>query len=233
MRTLIVAEEAVRRDALAAEVRRSGHEVCGASDVARITAEVRRAVPGPEVCVIDAGGHGVALRRTIDRMRHAAERPLPVVLMLPQSSAWLHGALPSDLLPAVPVPARGLGAGGLARALAALGGGVAAAAPVTEAPPLALDGQRREVRGPAGTTRLTPSEVAVLSALMQGGGGVVPAERMAQALWGNALIDRHSRATIRSHVYTLRAKLRSIGLDGAVASLAGVGYRLVLDEAAD
>jgi DNA-binding response OmpR family regulator len=52
---------------------------------------------------------------------------------------------------------------------------------------------------------------------------------VARALWGTPLVDRHVRGAIRSHLHTLRAKLRAAGLDGTVESKPGVGYRLILE----
>ncbi len=93
---------------------------------------------------------------------------------------------------------------------------------------MSLDRRRREVEGPEGAAHLTPSEASILSLLMREGGSVVSHQELAQELWGSAFSDRHSRAAIRSHVHTLRAKLRGggVGLADVVASMPGVGYRL-------
>ena len=78
--------------------------------------------------------------------------------------------------------------------------------------------------------QLTPSESAIFEAVLAANGGVVPAERIASVLWGGTpVVDTLSRAAIRSHVYTLRKKLRTAGLDHALVSLSGAGYRLRLD----
>ena len=77
--------------------------------------------------------------------------------------------------------------------------------------------------------RLTHSESAVLVELIREGRGAVTHDRIAQALWGRAFADRYGRASIRSHMHTLRRKLDSIGLAEAVSSVPGVGYRLTID----
>ncbi len=232
MRALLVTEQPERRDALAREVRGAGHEVCGGCGPQRVTTEIRRAPPAaPDVLVVDLGGDAAALRALIGRARHAAEHPLPV-LLLPDSSSWLHGVLPRDLLPAATLPVREAGSAPLARAFAQLGGGEpsppprASPPPGSSLPPFGFEPQGREVSGPDGVARLTRSEAAIFGLLVHGDGDVVPHDRLAQELWSVAVADRHSRAAIRSHVHTLRGKLRSVGLDGAVASLPGVGYRL-------
>jgi two-component system KDP operon response regulator KdpE len=234
VRALIVADDSERRDALAGEVQRAGHEIAGLSDAEHVTAEIWRAVSaGPDALIIDLGEDLAALRHLIDRARHAADRPLPAVLLLPEHSPWIRGPLPADLLPAIAISARDARSGSLTAALAAAGpdsGGAAAEIPAPPQQPVAsslsLDRQRREVEGPEGATHLTPSEASILSLLVREEGGVVSHQRLAQELWGSAFSDRHSRAAIRSHVHTLRAKLRAVGLADVVASMPGVGYRL-------
>ena len=227
-------EQPGRRDALATEVQEAGHGVSGSVDATGVTAEIWRAAHGgPDVLVVDLGGDAAALRRLIDRARSAAEQPLPVLLLLPDGSAWLRGALPRKLLPAVAAPARETDSSSLARALAQLDTGepAAAAPPKARAGSLSFDPSRRDVSGPDGSAHLTPSAAAVLGVLVREQGGVVPHGRLAQELWGTAVVDRHSRAAIRSHVHTLRGKLGAVGLGGAVASLPGVGYRLAIGAA--
>ena len=81
--------------------------------------------------------------------------------------------------------------------------------------------------------QLTASEAAIFETVLEANGGVVPAERIALALWGRqTMMDTLNRAAIRSHVYTLRKKLCVAGLDHALVSLSGAGYRLHLDDVA-
>ena len=237
MRALIVAEEPERRELLAEEVRRAGYDVCGSSTAERVTAETwRMARAGLDAFVVDVGATA-AMRRLIERARHAAEERIPVVLLLPESSTWLRGGPPLDLLPAVTLPARAADSGTLARALARMrvvAGPIGAPgngephAPGSDAPSaaLALVRGRRELRGPRGNAHVTPLETAILLTLMQED-GVVAHQQLAEELWGSALSDRHSRAAIRSHVYTLRRKLREVGFEGAIDSVPGVGYRFL------
>lgn len=236
MRVLVVADDAGRRRSLAAMTSDAGHEVCAAADAAGAAAAVIRASEAPpQALLAETAAGGMALRRLVTRVRLAAEAELPVVLLLPEASTWLRGGLPLDLLPAVAARGREAGAVSLRRALAEIGdgGGRAGAAAAVEVSAvsggLAYDAVARQARGPGGVARLTQSEGAILGALVAEPGAVVGAERVAQALWGSATVDRHSRAAIRSHVYTLRTKLRGAGLDGVVVSVPGVGYRLETD----
>ena len=192
-----------------------------------MTAEIWRAVSaGPDVLIIDLGEDVAALRRLIDRARHAAERPLPTVLLLPEHSIWMRGALPAELLPAELLPAIAISARDAGAASRGTAVEIPAPPPRSVASSLSLDRQRRAVEGPEGAAHLTPSEASILSLLVREEGGVVSHQRLAQELWGSAFSDRHSRAAIRSHVHTLRTKLRTVGLADVVASMPGVGYRL-------
>lgn len=181
----------------------------------------------PDVLILDAGGDTEATRVALDRARAAAEAPLPAVLLLSANSLWLRGALPAGLLPCAAI-ARTVERQAIASALSRLSG-----QPVggfDDAQELEWRHDLRELIGPTGTVHLTASESAIFEAVFEANGGVVPAERIASALWGGQpVVDTLSRAAIRSHVYTLRKKLRSAGLDHALVSLTGAGYRLHLD----
>jgi two-component system response regulator MprA len=73
---------------------------------------------------------------------------------------------------------------------------------------------------------LTASEALIVDLLLRHPGLVVPANALSRALWGDAILDGHGRAAIRSHIYTLRRKLRAVGLPSALVSAPGWGYRL-------
>lgn len=225
MQVLVVADDTRRRDAATSSVQRAGHELCGSCGVADVTAAVRRT--SPDLLVVEVSGGGGALRRLVQRAREAAERPIPVLFILPRSSSWLYGRLPADLLPAAAVSADDASGRDVELALARIDVSDAPApAPPASFGRIAFDRAGGEVRGPAGTVVLTPSEGVILGALLDPAGEVVTLETLAHALWGRAAVDGHAQSAIRSHVHTLRAKLRSAGLDGAVAVLRGFGYRL-------
>lgn len=164
-------------------------------------------------------------RATVVRCRAAAESSLPVLLLLSPSSPWLRAPLPDDLAPASALDVSTATPVDLVRAARLLAGDEwAMAAPAAGG--IALDLAERRLRGPAGDAFLTPSEAALLATLLGRPREVVRAEEIARALWGTPVGDAHARAAIRTHLHTLRRKLASVGADGAVRSVTGVGYRL-------
>jgi DNA-binding response OmpR family regulator len=225
MRVLVVAEGARRREALVAAVQAAGQAVAGSSDGRELMDAVRR--EGPEALVIESSEGDASLRALLERARAAAEAPLPALLLVAGTSSWLRGQLPARALPARVLAARAASEGTLRRELAEIASSSGLGSPPVQLlGALRFDREERAVRGPRGEARLTASEAALLGVLADGGGAVVRAEQVASALWGRALVDAHSRAAIRSHVHTLRRKLATVGLEGAVVSLPGIGYRV-------
>lgn len=219
---LIAAADAYTREAL---VRATGGDAV-ATGIEYLPNAVRSLQP--DVLILDAGGDTEATRVALERGRAAAEMQLPAVLLLSANSLWLRGALPASLLPCV-VIARTVERHAIRSALSRLSGQSPGAGEGGEEFQWLRD--RRELTGPGGTAHLTASEAAVFEAVLEANGGVVSAERIASALWGGpTIVDTLSRAAIRSHVYTLRKKLRAAGLDHALVSLSGAGYRLHIDE---
>ena len=224
MRVLVVAEDAQRRERLARSVEAAGQDVGGRSDAREVMRAVRR--ERPEALLIESDEGAAVLRALLERAREAAEAPLPALLLLPGHSVWLHGPLPALLLPARALASSDAPEGALRSALAAIAEGSGAGPPaMLRLGALRLDRQGRAVSGPEGEARLTASESALLGAILAGGGAVVRAEQIAEALRGRPVVDTHSRAAIRSHVHTLRRKLAAVGLGEVVLSLPGVGYR--------
>ena len=162
---------------------------------------------------------------TVERCRGAAESALPVLLLFLPSSPWLHTSLPPDLAPASALDASRATPVDLVRAARLLAGEEMAMG-VLAAGGVALDPVERRLRGPAGDAFLTPSEAALLAALLGRPREVVRAEEVARALWGTPVGDTHARAAIRAHLHTLRRKLASVGAGDLVRSVTGVGYRL-------
>lgn len=240
MRVLLVTsherdEERLRRPLLA-----DGHEVATPILPVDVMAAVRQ--ERPDALVVGPAEPDV-LRLVVQRAREAAERELPAILVVPDGSIWLRGSIPADLVSAAIVVASGDAGHALVGALTGLQAERLAIAPLDAraearvgpagARALRYDADKRSVEGPDGFVALTPSEAIVLRALIEADRGVVEATRLTSALWGRPLSDRHSRAAIRTHVYTLRRKLRLAGLDGILQSLPGVGYRLDIDRGGD
>ena len=90
---------------------------------------------------------------------------------------------------------------------------------------LELDADARTVRWEGAELRLTPSEFAVLEALMHAAGGVRSRVELVRAIFGDDAF-RDPRA-IDVHVHHLREKLTEAGGDpAAIATVRGAGYRL-------
>jgi DNA-binding response OmpR family regulator len=90
---------------------------------------------------------------------------------------------------------------------------------------LELDPEARTVTCNGAELRLTPSEHAVLDALVRADGGVRSRVELVRAIFGDDAF-RDPRA-IDVHVHHLREKLADAGGDpGAIATVRGAGYRL-------
>ena len=218
MRVLIVADDAERLRSLCRVVSRAGHTCEGTLDARGLALAVR--VSRPDALVLELGSEATVLRRHVARARFAAESALPVVLLV-NDPAWIRLPVYAELEPCA-VLAASEAAESLPAQLARFGfeaGGQALAG-------LDVRSDRREVTGVAGRARLTASEASVLGALMAAPGDVVRPDVLSAALWGSVQADRHARAALRTHVYTLRGKLRQAGIEDAIETLPGLGYRL-------
>jgi DNA-binding response OmpR family regulator len=90
---------------------------------------------------------------------------------------------------------------------------------------LELDVDARTVRWEEADLRLTPSEFAVLEALMHAAGAVRSRVELVRAIFGDDAF-RDPRA-VDVHVHHLREKLAEAGGDpAAIATVRGAGYRL-------
>ena len=87
---------------------------------------------------------------------------------------------------------------------------------------LKLDTARMEAVSGDKRATLSRTEFAVLRLLAEG--GVVSQKKLIERLWdGGSYIDEN---TLYVSINRLREKLRDIGMDGAVVTVRGVGYRL-------
>lgn len=223
MRVLVASTDADFGALIAREV--VGSDV---TSIARLTVSMRAAQP--DVVVLDAGD-AQATRVALERARGAAEREaLPAVLVVSVNSLWLRGALPVELLPCA-VIARDGATSKVADAVSRMAG--VEASTVRDVDGVLWVRDRRALSGPLGTVQLTASEALVFDAVYSAHGVVVSLAQIALALWGQAVADDLNRAAIRSHVYSLRRKLRAAGIaDGTLLSVAGVGYRFKRGDAA-
>jgi DNA-binding response OmpR family regulator len=103
-----------------------------------------------------------------------------------------------------------------------------AAGRVLSAGPLTIDFRAHEVRIDDQLVELTPKEFAVLSHLAGDIGAVHPRREILEQVW-----DRNwygSSKTLDVHIASLRRKL---GRPGWIQAVRGVGFRLVVDHAAE
>lgn len=224
----------IGRDHLAVENWRRGLADAGvtvAGMLGPIEAPLRLRSARPSVLALIEPWDVEEARETIERCRSRAETTLPAVLVLPPSSQWLEAPLLPELSPSCALDASVASAGDLLRAALVLTGGTTSARMIA-AGPLSLDPLERRLQGPDGDAFLTPSEAALLTALLERPREVVRVEGIARALWGTPVGDAHSRAAIRTHLHTLRCKLTTVGADDAVRSISRVGYRLQSEQVA-
>lgn len=219
MRLLVVAGECGRARSLVRGLLETGHECELLVGTDQLTEAVRHNCP--QALVLESERAVGALPRHLARARAAAEAMLPAVLVT-EEPAWLHVPLPAALQPCTVVAAHEA-AQMLPNALAQL---LPDALLPRTAASFAFRPETREVVSPAGSGSLTASEASVLKTLLATPSAVVSTQQLAAVLWGSKQVDRYERAAIRTHVYTLRAKLRALGLRRAIETLPGIGYRL-------
>jgi two-component system, OmpR family, KDP operon response regulator KdpE len=96
--------------------------------------------------------------------------------------------------------------------------------------PVTLDIARREVHVGEQLVELTPREYELLKVLLGRAGSVVTRGRLLRAVWGAAYSDESHYL----HVYVsrLRRKLAAAGAGELIVAEPGVGYRVLLPEAA-
>ncbi|MGY1605100.1 response regulator transcription factor [Geodermatophilus sp. SYSU D00815] len=94
--------------------------------------------------------------------------------------------------------------------------------PVREVAGLRLDPFRREVHRDGRYVALTRKQFAVLEVLVAAEGGVVSAEDLLERAW-----DEHADPFTNAVRITVSALRRRLGEPGIIATVAGVGYRIV------
>lgn len=201
----------------------AGHEPWAAVGATRAAALVAECAPAVALVALDAPSS--ELRAVVGRLRMGAHDLLPVVLALPDAAWWLR-VPPSPGFESVAVVRRsGLTAAAFDAAAERLGVSVTSREARV---PLAVDGARRRLSGPAGAVRLTPIEGALARALLAEPGEVVSTSALCGALWAGEPLDEHRIVALRTHVYSLRRKLAAVGAEDALVTEPGRGYRLAV-----
>ena len=225
MRVLLITEDEFARATLTDLTLRSGNEVCASVNAAEVMEATRSAQP--QAVVIQHQSED-GCREILLRARSAAEERIPALFVSSGRLPWLYAGVPPALLPASVVASD--------RLQAEFGPALSGLTPREgddDGPfivgPIRFSPERRQIEGPSGTTRLTPSESTLLATLAAHHNTYLSAKLLGSLLWDEPRDDRYARAAIRSHIYTLRRKLTSIGLEGVLTSIHLLGYRLDLE----
>lgn len=217
---LVIEDEALIADALAARLRSEGYEVQVAADGPSGVDHARRWEP--DLVILDLmlpGLDGLEVCRLIQRDRH-----LPVLMLTArddETDLVIGLAVGADDYLTKPFSMREL----VAR-VQALFRRIDALAGVTPARTLHLDEgieidvDARRVRQHGEIVHLTPTEFDLLVGLAERPGRVLTRERLLAEVWGYR--DGSGARTVDSHVRALRRKLG----DGVVRTVHGVGYAL-------
>lgn len=217
---LVVEDEALIADAVAARLRSEGHEVQLAADGPAGVEHARRWEP--DLVILDLmlpGLDGLEVCRQIQKVRH-----LPVLMLTArddETDLVIGLAVGADDYLTKPFSMREL----VAR-VQALFRRIDALAGVTPSRSLQLDEEieidvdARRVRQRGEIVHLTPTEFDLLVCLAERPGRVLTRERLLADVWGYR--DGSGARTVDSHVRALRRKLG----DAVVRTVHGVGYGL-------
>jgi DNA-binding response OmpR family regulator len=219
-RILVVEDEAIIADAVAARLRSEGHEVQLAADGPSGVEHARRWEP--DLVILDLmlpGLDGLEVCRRIQRDRH-----LPVLMLTArddETDLVIGLAVGADDYLTKPFSMRELVARvqALFRRIDALAG-VEAARTIELDDAIEVDVDARRVRQEGEVVHLTPTEFDLLVCLAERPGRVLTRERLLADVWGYR--DGSGARTVDSHVRALRRKLG----DGVVRTVHGVGYAL-------
>jgi DNA-binding response OmpR family regulator len=225
VRILLVEDDDALRAVMADGLGADGHEVHGAADADAALGHLAHGTP--DLLILDValgpGLDGVEVCRRVRRvdtelyvmMLTARDTEADVVLAL-EAGADDYLAKPVGL---AELRSR------VRAALRRLGPRAGTAPPALRAGALELDRGARTVRVGATPLGLTPSEFAVLEALLEAGGNVRSRWELVHAIFGDDAY-RDPRA-VDVHVHHLREKLAAAGGDPAlIATVRGAGYRL-------
>ena len=219
-RVLVVEDEALLADAVAARLRSEGHEVRLAADG---PSGVHQAAHwDPDLVILDLmlpGLDGLEVCRLIQRDRH-----VPVLMLTArddETDLVIGLAVGADDYLTKPFSMRELVARvqALFRRLDALAG-VSPGRSITLADDVEIDVDARRVRQGTEVVHLTPTEFDLLVALADQPGRILTREHLLGEVWGYR--DGSGARTVDSHVRALRRKLG----DGVVRTVHGVGYGL-------
>ncbi|MBX3284031.1 MAG: response regulator transcription factor [Actinobacteria bacterium] len=224
---LVVEDEALIADAVAARLRSEGYEVQLAADGPSGVEHARRWEP--DLVILDLmlpGLDGLEVCRRIQKDRH-----LPVLMLTArddETDLVIGLAVGADDYLTKPFSMRELVARvqALFRRLDALAG-ITAGRSIRLDDDIEIDVDGRRVRQRGEVVHLTPTEFDLLVGLAEKPGRVLTRERLLADVWGYR--DGSGARTVDSHVRALRRKLG----DSVVRTVHGVGYALGQDADAE
>lgn len=224
---LVVEDEALIADAVAARLRSEGYEVQLAADGPSGVEHARRWEP--DLVILDLmlpGLDGLEVCRRIQRERH-----LPVLMLTArddETDLVVGLAVGADDYLTKPFSMRELVARvqALFRRLDAMSG-ITAGRSIRLDDDIEIDVDGRRVRQRGEVVHLTPTEFDLLVGLAEKPGRVLTRERLLADVWGYR--DGSGARTVDSHVRALRRKLG----DNVVRTVHGVGYALGEAEGTD
>ncbi|MCB0963919.1 MAG: response regulator transcription factor [Acidimicrobiales bacterium] len=219
-RILVVEDEALIADAIAARLRNEGFEVQLAADGPSGVAYAERFEP--DLVILDLMLPGLDGLEVCRRIQH--DRHVPVMMLTArddETDLVVGLAVGADDYLTKPFSMRELvaRAQALLRRVDALAG--RAAAPTLRLDDdIEIDTEGRRVRQRGEAVHLTPTEFDLLVGFAERPGKVLTRERLLVDVWGYR--DGSGARTVDSHVRALRRKLG----DGVVRTVHGVGYAL-------
>ena len=219
-RILVVEDEVLIADAIAARMRSEGYEVQQAADGPSGVEYARRFEP--DLVILDLmlpGLDGLEVCRRIQQHRH-----VPVLMLTArddETDLVIGLAVGADDYLTKPFSMRELVARvqALLRRIDALSG-VTPTRLIELDEGIEIDVEARRLRQHAEVVHLTPTEFDLLVCLAERPGKVLSRERLLADVWGYR--DGSGARTVDSHVRALRRKLG----DGVIRTVHGVGYGL-------
>jgi DNA-binding response OmpR family regulator len=180
---------------------------------------------GPRLVLVDCDRDDDGRFAGIRSARSLSE--VPLVALVPdehRGSEAIHLGADSVVPKPVNVEELELKVAGVLRRTAAAG-----PSEVYRDPQLELDRVRHRVLVRGEEIKLTPTEFAMLSALVERPGVVREHGELIEAVWGDSF---HDRAEVKLYVSYLRRKLSPAGFD-PIETVRGVGYRYLPQGATD
>jgi DNA-binding response OmpR family regulator len=218
---LIVDDERKLVQGLAAYFRQAGYDTLAAYDGRAALDAARR--DRPDLIVLDLMLPELDGMEVCRQIRRSSDVPIIMLTARVEESDMLIGLeLGADDYVAKPFSPREVVA--RARALLRRAGGQLAASPVLRAGEVELDFDRRVVRTSGRPIELTPTEFALLAALMRNAGRPLSRAQLLDAVAGEA--EAGYERTIDAHIKNLRRKIEPDAANPTyILTVFGVGYK--------